>query len=241
MPMLSLQSRHLPAIFADRTPAPVEVLPKRSGSPLPFDHTVCPGKPGARSRAAAYVWYQTVAFATLLVKAPLSRESYRRLLEPWGLVELVPHAIYRSAEPRAPHFDHLKKLGIRTLVCVKRTLPRERTLSHAASDGLQVARIDLGADGKIDAQSIARALALITQPEHWPVLLHCDGGRHRTGIVTAALRHAQGWTLEAALAEYETCAAPAPRDSDRDAIADYFAANVHGSRACAPLSGTSRP
>ncbi len=196
----------------------------RFDAPLPFDYTVWPGIRGTRSRAAAYVWHQTREFMALLVSSPLSRATYERFAEPWNWVVIVPNALYRSAEPRALHFSYLAKFGIRTLVSVKRTLPREQTLARAAARGLQVARVDLGADGQIAPRAIRRALKLLMRPELWPVLLHCDGGRHRTGIVTAALRHAQGWTLEDALAEYDRYARPTSRTSDRETIARYFAA-----------------
>jgi tyrosine-protein phosphatase SIW14 len=86
-----------------------------------------------------------------------------------------------------------------------------------------VARIDLGADGAIDTRAIQRALRLVMDPALWPVLLHCDGGRHRTGIVTAALRRSQGFSLDQALDEYERLAAPTPRVADCAAIARYYA------------------
>jgi protein tyrosine/serine phosphatase len=190
---------------------------------LPFDDSVCAGQRGARARSLAYVWHQTLAFAKLLIDEPLSRATYARFVEPWGLQELVEGCIYRSAEPRALHLEHLHKLGIRTLVCVKRTLPHPRTIEHALEHGLFVARIDLGADGDIDPRAVQRTLEVITRPELWPVLLHCDGGRHRTGIVAAALRRSQGFSLERALEEYERYAAPTPRETDREAVARYFA------------------
>ena len=219
------------ASFAAPQPSALASLLERQAGALPFDHTVCPGIRGARSRSAAYVWFQTLEFAGMLARRPLARETYERMLEPWGLQTLVPGCVYRSAEPRAPHFAHLRRLGIRTLVCVKRTLPRERTLTFALEHGLQVARIDLGADGQIAPAAIDRALRVITRPELWPVLLHCDGGRHRTGIVTAALRKAQGFGLEEALHEYERLAAPTPRVSDGAAIARYFAHAESATRA----------
>jgi tyrosine-protein phosphatase SIW14 len=169
------------------------------------------------------VWFQALEFASLIAHRPLARATYQRFAQPWGLRTLAPGRVYRSAEPRGPHFAYLRKLGIRTLVCVKRTLPRERTLAFALEHDIQVARIDLGADGHIEPRAIERALGVMMRPEMWPVLLHCDGGRHRTGIVTAALRQAQGWTLAEALSEYEALAAPTPRVNDGAAIARYFA------------------
>lgn len=189
---------------------------------LPFDDTVCPGRRGARLRSALYVWHQTLEFAGLIAARPFSVATYERFAEPWGLAELVPGAIYRSAEPRPCQLPWLTRSGIKTLVCVKRTLPEPGTLSYARAFGINVARVDLGADGEIDPHSVQRALDVISRPELWPVLLHCDGGRHRTGIVAAALHRSRGASLKEALERYEQGAAPSARVSDGAAIASYF-------------------
>jgi protein tyrosine/serine phosphatase len=45
---------------------------------------------------------------------------------------------------------------------------------------------------------------LIEEPGNWPILLHCQGGVHRTGFMTAIYRmQYQGWTAEAAIAEMD--------------------------------------
>jgi hypothetical protein len=207
------------AYYANKS---LELLLRHQSETLPFDLSVSRGRPRPRFTTAAYVWHQAVELSSRLVRRPFSRGTYQRFIEPWGLVELLPGAIYRSAEPRLMHFGRLNKLGIRTLVCVKRTLPAERTIVYALENNLSIARINLGADGEIAPQAIQRALEVTLQSELWPVLLCCDGGHHRAGIVTAALRRAQGWPLDRALDEYERLAAPTPRVSDGAAIGAYF-------------------
>ena len=51
-----------------------------------------------------------------------------------------------------------------------------------------------GVDGGIE--NLKRILHLILDPERQPVLFHCHGGRHRTGMVAMILRYLQGgwWT-----------------------------------------------
>jgi protein tyrosine/serine phosphatase len=45
---------------------------------------------------------------------------------------------------------------------------------------------------------------LIEDPANWPVLVHCQGGVHRTGLLGALYRiQYQGWSAEAAVAEME--------------------------------------
>ena len=52
------------------------------------------------------------------------------------------------------------------------------------------------------ADVFERFLTLVAEPTRRPVLVHCEQGFHRTGILCAAYRiRACGWALEQALEE----------------------------------------
>jgi protein tyrosine/serine phosphatase len=45
-------------------------------------------------------------------------------------------------------------------------------------------------------------LKLVNDPNNWPVYVHCKGGRHRTGALTAIYRITHdGWTADQAYEE----------------------------------------
>ena len=45
-------------------------------------------------------------------------------------------------------------------------------------------------------------LTLANNQENWPIFVHCAGGRHRTGVMTAVYRMTmQGWAIERAYDE----------------------------------------
>jgi protein tyrosine/serine phosphatase len=49
---------------------------------------------------------------------------------------------------------------------------------------------------------LAAFLKIVASPESQPVYVHCVGGRHRTGVMTAVYRMAKdGWTAEQAFKE----------------------------------------
>ena len=48
-------------------------------------------------------------------------------------------------------------------------------------------------------------LTFVRDPSHWPLHIHCEHGRDRTGLMAALVRYAiDGWSLERALAEART-------------------------------------
>lgn len=69
---------------------------------------------------------------------------------------------------------------------------------------------------------------------NYPLYIHCNQGRHRTGCVVACLRKIQRWPIEDILTEYKTYADPKARPGDirlirafdPDAVFDY--AKSHG-------------
>jgi tyrosine-protein phosphatase SIW14 len=52
------------------------------------------------------------------------------------------------------------------------------------------------------AAKLAQFLELVNDPANQPVYVHCQGGRHRTGVMTAVYRMTKdGWTADRAFAE----------------------------------------
>jgi len=52
------------------------------------------------------------------------------------------------------------------------------------------------------AEKLAQFLSIVNDPANQPVYVHCLGGRHRTGVMTAAYRITEdGWTADRAFKE----------------------------------------
>src|SRR5256885_15902829 len=52
------------------------------------------------------------------------------------------------------------------------------------------------------AEKLAQFLSIVNDPANQPVYVHCVGGRHRTGVMTAAYRMTQDrWSADRAFAE----------------------------------------
>jgi len=89
-------------------------------------------------------------------------------------------------------------------------------------DSIKRRRVDIAPnkDGKIKTtwDSLCEALLILMDAANYPLYIHCNQGRHRTGCVVACLRKIQRWPIEDVLAEYEAYSSPKMRTGDEDLI-----------------------
>lgn len=107
---------------------------------------------------------------------------------------------YRSAQPDADGFKALETTpGIKTVVSLRAFNSDGPLLKGTA---IKRVRIPIHT-WNIETDEVVAALAAIRRAEQTgPVLLHCQHGADRTGLISALYRVLfQGWTKDAALAE----------------------------------------
>jgi hypothetical protein len=56
---------------------------------------------------------------------------------------------------------------------------------------------------------------------NYPLYIHCNQGKHRTGCVVACLRKIQGMPIEDVIAEYRVYSEPKARDGDMELIRSF--------------------
>lgn len=108
---------------------------------------------------------------------------------------------YRGSQPSASQFEALKQLGVKTVIDLRKDRVKNASAwAHAA--GLRYVNIPLTTKKAATAEQTTEFLKLVNDPANWPVYVHCKGGRHRTGQMTAILRITnEGWTGDQAYAE----------------------------------------
>jgi tyrosine-protein phosphatase SIW14 len=108
---------------------------------------------------------------------------------------------YRGSQPSDRDYANLKAFGITTVIDLQADgLPMERSLVEAA--GMKFYRIPMTTRVPPTPEQIAQFLALVSDPANQPVYVHCAGGRHRTGVMTAIHRMTQErWTADQAFKE----------------------------------------
>jgi protein tyrosine/serine phosphatase len=113
----------------------------------------------------------------------------------------VDEHYYRGSQPNYKQFAELKRLGIKTVIDLRRDFKPEAE-KWAEEIGLQYFRIPLRPGTPATTEQTSYFLSLVNDPVNWPVYVHCKGGKHRTGAMTAVYRITHdGWTADQAYAE----------------------------------------
>lgn len=141
---------------------------------------------------------------TLSVAAPAAAQTNvagrlsRITIDNFG--EVNPH-YFRGAQPKGHDYADLAALGVKTVIDLTKDgdLNENQLVENA---GMSFHRIPLTTTSRPDAAAVEEFLKLVNDPANQPVYVHCQGGRHRTGTMTAVYRMTQdGWTADRAFDE----------------------------------------
>jgi len=95
--------------------------------------------------------------------------------------------LWRSAQPSEEAFGRMKRHGLRTVINLRRedgpTYLWEKTLVEKM--GLRYFHFPMEAGTDHDLGQVEEILSVINDPANQPVLIHCAGGKDRTGLVAA--------------------------------------------------------
>jgi tyrosine-protein phosphatase SIW14 len=144
------------------------------------------------------------ALLGLLLTAPLGAQT--SATAPNAVVHIdnfgrVSANYYRGAQPKGSDYSDLKALGIKTII--------DLTQGGDAAEpgivrglGMKFFRIPMTTHEAPTPAMLQQFLTLVNDSANQPVYVHCQGGRHRTGIMTAVYRMTgDGWTADRAFAE----------------------------------------
>jgi lipopolysaccharide export system permease protein len=165
-------------------------------------------------------WALAAAVVALVTVVPFVH--YRALYaHSKRLREVEPGRVYRSGQMNADGFrDARAQYGIRTVVCLRDDDPDPEVALAFLPGGGTVKESDLCAQlgmrfvfiapdlvSRREAparrpEAIDRFLGVMDDPDSYPVLIHCNAGLNRTGVLVAVYRmEYQGWTRAEAFQE----------------------------------------
>jgi len=117
-----------------------------------------------------------------------------QFLKNWYMLD---DGVYRSEQPGRKGFEEIRDRGIKTVINLRSSHADDR---KAAGLGLVLIRVPMTAGGFTEADIVAALKAIRDAPK--PVLIHCQHGADRAGVVSAMYRIVfQGWAEEDAVAE----------------------------------------
>lgn len=108
---------------------------------------------------------------------------------------------YRGAQPKGAEYNQLAAVGVKTIIDL-RDDAKDFAKTLAEQAGLKYINLPMSDKEYPAPDAASKFLALINNKENWPVYVHCAGGRHRTGAMTAVFRMTiQGWDITRAYQE----------------------------------------
>jgi len=150
----------------------------------------------------------------------------------------VDAALYRGAQPEGRDYEDLKKLGVKTIVNLTSADADPNEKASTESAGMAYVQIPMTTHTAPTSAQLAQFLSIVNDPASQPVYVHCVGGRHRTGVMTAAYRMThEGWSGEQAFKEMKQY------NFGAAALHPEFKQFVYGyrpdARAAAPVAATT--
>ncbi|HKE97273.1 MAG TPA: dual specificity protein phosphatase family protein [Povalibacter sp.] len=109
---------------------------------------------------------------------------------------------YRGAQPQGRDYADLAALGVKTIINLTSddALAEEKGMVEQA--GMKYQQIPMTTHAIPTMAQLTEFFTVVNDPASQPVYVHCVGGRHRTGVMTAAYRiNHDGWTSDQAFKE----------------------------------------
>ena len=120
-------------------------------------------------------------------------------IENFGRVDSV---LYRGSQPTGRDYQDLKQLGVKSIINLTSDDADANEKATAESAGITYVQIPMTTHTPPTSSQLSEFLGIVNDPASQPVYVHCVGGRHRTGVMTAVYRMTHdGWTADQAFKE----------------------------------------
>lgn len=147
------------------------------------------------------------AVGTAAAPAAKAELAYRQCADPTHrmVVKGVPNFgklndfIWRSGQPTSDGYSALAKQGLKTVVNLREEFPQDKDL---VPKGVKYVYIPIADEHAPTKEQAKQFMEVASNPENWPLLVHCHGGEGRAGVMSALVRRTlDGWDGDKALKE----------------------------------------
>ena len=136
----------------------------------------------------------------------------------------VNEHLSRGAQPLKNGLQRLAALRIKTIINLRGADEGTRSEeTEARAAGLRYFNVPMRDLSRPTDEQVERVLSIINDSQNWPVFVHCNHGRDRTGVIIACYRISHdGWTSEKAKAEAKHYGMSWVQFGMKDYISDYY-------------------
>ena len=114
----------------------------------------------------------------------------------------ISDGYYRGGQPQGSDYTALAAMGVRTVINLTSHDAEETEKSMVENAGMKYVQIPMTTHEYPSLSKVNDFLQLVNDPANQPVFVHCVGGKHRTGVMTAAYRMKyDGWSADQAYEE----------------------------------------
>eukprot|EP00123_Amoebidium_parasiticum_P022027 comp78087_c0_seq1/m.48303 comp78087_c0_seq1/g.48303 ORF comp78087_c0_seq1/g.48303 comp78087_c0_seq1/m.48303 type:complete len:260 (-) comp78087_c0_seq1:236-1015(-) len=161
----------------------------------------------------------------------------RTVLVPPMNFAMVAPGVYRSGYPGKKNEPFLRKLGLRSIICL--TPEPYRNYEFAREQNIQIFQYPIEGNKEpfthVPESMVGDAIAKILDKRNHPLLIHCNKGKHRAGCVVGCLRKVQNWSTTFIFDEYQRFAGTKVRILDQEFIELFNIHNIQYDESHKPL------
>jgi protein tyrosine/serine phosphatase len=109
---------------------------------------------------------------------------------------------YRGAQPEGRDYADLAALGVKSVINLTSNDAKANEKTMVEGAGMKYFQIPMTTHQPPTPAQLTEFLRIVNDPGGQPVYVHCVGGSHRTGVMTAIYRmNDDSWTADRALSE----------------------------------------
>jgi protein tyrosine/serine phosphatase len=114
----------------------------------------------------------------------------------------ISDTYFRGAQPEGRDYADLAAMGVKTVINLTSFDAQADEPAMVESAGMKYVTLPMTTRVVPTDEQLATFLRIVKDPEHQPVFVHCVGGKHRTGVMTAVYRMTEhNWTSDQAFKE----------------------------------------
>ena len=119
---------------------------------------------------------------------------------------MVCPGIYRSAHPTRKNFRFLRALQLKSVCYLCPEAYPADNVQFCEDFGIQIFHFNLEENrepfSEVRRDIVDAVMRVVMDTRNHPILIHCERGRHRTGVVCGCVRRLQGWSLGSIYSDY---------------------------------------